>query len=264
MKPEASSSPKFRSEIESFKDLWKGGYYEGNPLEPMGYSSFGYLGYMSVLHAAYIACIKPYITEQSIVLEIGPGRGAWTKTLLKAKEIWCLDALSAEHNDFWNYVGHNEHVKYFQVSDLSCDILPDNKFDYLFSFGCFCHISFEGMTEYMKNLYSKLQQGAHCFVMNADYDKYNACIDNIETLSYWRLFPRKLRWIEKIYSKFSPSMNNLTKLNKNEDNSSIYPGRWYHHGIENTCEMLENLGYKVLDPDMQVNHRDPVVHFTKI
>ncbi len=49
-------------------------------------------------------------------------------------------------------------------------MLPDNKFSYLFSFGCFCHISFDGITEYMKKLFPKLREGANCFVMVADYE----------------------------------------------------------------------------------------------
>jgi hypothetical protein len=41
------------------------------------------------------------------------------------------------------------------------------------------------------------------------------------------------------------------------------PGRWYHAGTDRTCGMLEACGYRVLDRDVQVSHRDPVIHFTK-
>jgi hypothetical protein len=51
----------------------------------------------------------------------------------------CLDALSAEHNGFW---------------------------------------SWESQQVYYRNLFAKLRPGAHAFVMFADFDKYNAALQN--------------------------------------------------------------------------------------
>lgn len=86
----------------------------------VGASSYKEMGYLSVLHAIYQVCIRHYILSETIVLEIGPGRGTWTKTMLGAKDIWCLDALSAEHNKFWEHIGneHKKKVKYEKVTDL--------------------------------------------------------------------------------------------------------------------------------------------------
>jgi len=63
-------------ESESFQGIWSGGYLEGDPLDPVAKSGYGALGYVSVLHATYLACIKPCITSETVALEIGPGRGA--------------------------------------------------------------------------------------------------------------------------------------------------------------------------------------------
>src|SRR5690348_15251766 len=146
-----------KHELDSFRNIWKDGYFEGDPLDPMGSSNYGVFGYQSNLYATYLHCIRPYIHSDTNALEIGPGRGAWTKTMLQAKELWCLDALSAEHNGFWQYVGKQAHIKYIQVTDFSCDMLPNDHFDYLFSFGCFPHMSFTALSEYMLNLYPKLR-----------------------------------------------------------------------------------------------------------
>jgi len=258
---------RLEQEVNSFKGLWEGGFYEGDPLDPMGKSHYGFLGYISVLYAIYLTCIKPYINETTVVCEIGCGRGAWTKTFLKAKEIWCLDALSAEHNKFWEYVGPNNNIKYIHVSDLSCNLLPDNTFNYLFSFGCLCHISFEGITEYMKNIYTKLRPGAQCFIMIADYDKYNMAISNKDEY-FTKLFPHKLMPFLNVYLSLSKIINRkeyhfrYPRLNKNED-QNIRPGRWYHAGVDRTCEMLEDLSYEIIERDVNVSHRDPIIHFIK-
>lgn len=241
------------TQIKAFNELWAGGYCEGNPLDPLSSSSYGKIGYMSVLYAAYLVCIRPYVNKESRVLEIGPGRGCWTRTLLKAgaKQVYCLDALSAEHNHFWEYVGDRENVKYYQVTDFECKELPDNHFDYLFSYGCFNHISPEGQEEYYKNLYQKLKPGAHAFVMFADYDKYNECIANYGSFSIGKF--SKIRLDRK---------NDLKYQDKNEDRA-VKSGRFYHNGTDNVVKTLERIGYRVLDRDCMVSHRDPVVHFVK-
>ena len=262
---------KLRKELDSFQDLWKGGYFEGDPLDPLAPSSYMAIGYMSVLHAIYLACIRPYVGCGSSVLEIGPGRGAWTKTFLQAKEVWCLDALSAEHNGFWQYLGQPANVKYFQVSDFSCRMLPDDHFTYLFSFGALCHVSLAGISEYMKNLHPKLKSGAHGFILVADYGKYNAAIGdemprlNILDLVARRMAPKNplLRWtfrriIDKIRTAYVPGH----PLDVNEDEIPR-PSRFFHAGVDRTCEMLQGLGYEVLDPDIGASLRDPIIHFQK-
>ena len=254
-------------EIGAFKNLWKGGYYEGNPLDPMGGGGYGPFGYMSCLYATYLLCIKPYVTEKSRVLEIGPGRGPWTKCFVeqKAKEIWALDALSAEHNGFWDYVQRRENIHYFQVNDNTCSMVPDESIDFFFSFGCFCHLSPGSINDYMTYVYEKMRPGAHGFFMFADYDKYNSLLEHESKLSVARIFETKrftlirLAW-RMVFSLFKS--HNFKFHNKNEDNM-IRPGRWYHLGVDNAAEMLIKIGFEVIEKDVGVNHRDPIIHFIK-
>ncbi len=100
--------------------------------------------------------------------------------MLTAREVWCLDVNSAEHNQFWRHVGEDEQqhdkVRYFQVADFSCKELPEDYFDFLFSFGTFCHIPIEGQQAYFRNLLGKMRKGATAVVMIGDYDKYNAAV----------------------------------------------------------------------------------------
>jgi hypothetical protein len=259
--------------LAQFQKVWKGGFFEGDPLDPMGLSTYGSLGYMSVLHATYLCCIKPYVTPESLVLEIGPGRGAWTKTMLSGKEVWCLDALSAEHNEFWEYIGHAPHVHYHQVTDFSCSALPDDHFTYFFSFGTFCHIPFAGIAEYARNLWPKLKSGSHGFLMIADYDKYNHAVSHFQPYSAWRvcdLLQPKKRWKSAFWRRAVPYFQksalkhqaNFRMRTPDSDDASS-PGRWYHAGVERTCGLLSEIGYDVLDRDVGVLHRDPVIHFLK-
>jgi phospholipid N-methyltransferase len=251
-------------ELKSFESLWSDGYYEGDPLNPIAKSSYGQFGFISVLYATYLKCIKPYINDQTVSLEIGPGRGAWTKALLPSKEIYAIDALAEENNKFFEYLGNPKNVKYFQVKDFGCNFLPDNYFTYMFSFGCLCHVSFEGITKYAVNIFPKLKSGSHCFWMVADYDKFNNILANKYRFSYWTtmISARKqylpLKWlIRYLIEKRTPK---LLEKDKNDEPS---PGRWYNTGIDRTCAMLQQVGYKIVEKDAGTSLRDPIIHFFK-
>jgi hypothetical protein len=204
---------------------WEGGYYEGNPLDPFSPSTYKNLSNMSILHATYLHCIKPYIDDEKTALEIGPGRGAWSKCMLGFRKLIVMDPISPEETHFFDYVGRHENVHYEQITDFSCSFLQHYSIDYMFSFGCLCHVPFEGIEEYAKNLYEKLQYGADCFWMIADAEQH-------------------LRMTgEPIPDKG--------------------PGRWYDAGKERTCRMLEQHGYEIIDSDVGTCLRDPIIHFRK-
>ena len=266
-----ATAERLREELDQFRDLWRGGYFEGDPLDPLSKSSYGPFGFISVLHATYLVCVKPYVGPDSRVLEIGPGRGAWTRAFVKlgAKEIWCLDALSREHNQFDAYVGDVGRVTYVHVHDFACADVPDDRFDYFFSFGCFCHISFAATTEYMRNVYRKLRPGAHGFLLVADYDRYNAAIaDRSRHLgrlfhasrsgAIARLWNRGVDWF--VARKYGE--RDFREKDKTESDAP-HPGRFYHSGAKETCALLRDIGYEVLSEDVGTVYRDPIVHFRK-
>lgn len=159
-------------------------------------------------------------------------------------------------------------MKYLQVEDFSCRPLLDNTFDHFFSFACFCHISPHGTGEYLRNLWPKLKSGCHGFLMVADYDKHNRSIDDLkQRLRLSRYFQRRLcLYLPIVLAAKLVNLVDPRKLtharNKNED-TQPYPGRWYHLGTKAACDLLESLGYQVVEPDVGVNHRDPAIHFRK-
>jgi phospholipid N-methyltransferase len=243
-----------RCELKGFVDsqVWKGGYYEGDPTNPHGSSSYHvkmlYKGQMvNPLYICLQECIKPYVTSQTTVLEIGPGQGAWSRCILalNPKKLLCLDALSAEHNQFWNKISRQNNLEYLQIRDFSLNELQDNSIDFVFSFGTFCHISSLLCYEYFKNLFPKLRKGAQGFVMYADYDKCNrfAAVYNMP------------------HAKVSKGDEIAFFQYQQEKN--MYLPVWYHLGIERAQSILQELGYEVIASDININERDPIIHFRK-
>jgi hypothetical protein len=156
---------------DEMQGLWKGGYWEGDPLDPHSSSSYpGETATMSILHATYLRCIRPYVKVGHTALEIGPGRGAWTNCLLDFTKVWAVDVLPISETEF--PFAHFSHVKY--TTDTSLRIIPDYDIDYVFSFGCFCHCPQVVIQKYAQDMFPKLQHNANCFWMVADKEKYIA------------------------------------------------------------------------------------------
>ena len=220
-------------DLSVFKSLWPGGYFEGNPLDPKSPSSYGALAYIqypdlgniSVLHATYLKCIQPYISKDKIALEIGSGRGAWSKCMLGFRELVVIDPVSAEDTGFWEYVGEHYHVHYIHIDDFSLRSITDHSIDYVFSFGCLCHVSFDGIQTYAANMFDKLKPGADCFWMIADRYKF------------------------------------YTSTGKDLIEGGI--GGWHDAGLVRTCNMLMTVGYDIIEPDVGSCLRDPIIHFRK-
>lgn len=157
-------------------------------------------------------------------------------------------------------------MKYFQVKDFKCEMLPDSYFDYMFSYGCLCHVSFEGIREYAKNLYTKLKGNSNCFWMVADYDKYNRAISHLNDLSIFSaVIPTSRRYLplKWIFASLMKSRNLRISPIPADENDEPKPGRWYHAGTQRTCSMLEKVGYQIVDPDVGTCLRDPIIHFMK-
>lgn len=254
---------RLRENIASFQKLWQGGFYVGDPLDPM-FSPHAVFGYVGIYHAIYHGCIRPYITPETVALELGPGRGAWTKTMLGARELWCLDVLSAEHNGFWEYVGDAAHVRYVQVDDFSCSMLPDDAFDYVFSYDTLCHVPFEGIEQYVENLHPKLRPGAHGYVMVADFDKYRRFIERRDERS---VFSRFVTYFEnpvlrRLLTSKGRKLNRILMERYEAFMRDPVANGWYHAGTEETCALLERHGYTVVDRDVDIDPKSPIVHFT--
>ena len=146
---------------------------------------------------------------------------------------------------------------------MSCSALPDDHFTYLFSFGCFCHLSFEGISAYMRNLWPKLRVGAECFLMVSDYDKANQALERAAAILVSKAVPQGKRG-NLVRRAWRLSQHDRLPWGRLRDEDLVpRPGRWYDAGVGRMTELLEQIGDQVLDPDMGLTHRDPVMHFRR-
>lgn len=264
------SSSELQAELHSFQDLWHGGFFACDPANPLG-GPWGITSFLGTSHAIYLACIVPHITPSTTVLELGCGRGAWTKMMIAAREIYCVDALSPEHNGFYDYVGRHDHIHYATAEDFSLKEVPLDAIDFTFSYDALCHVSFDGISEYARNLFPRMRSGAHGIWMVADYRKYNDFITQIDSYNVLKcLLPRqKYSLLRRLLNSCFNSINRwntrrhaMHLMDEGEDNQAS-PGRWYNAGQQLTCEMLERNGFTIVQADMGFDPRSPLIHFRK-
>ena len=261
--------------LKGFSRAFQGGFLEGSPLDPMTPSTLGVYGYNSVLYTVYSACIRPYITSETVVLEIGPGRGAWSKTFLARNccKLYAVDVADPEHTHFWGYVGRDPRAEYIVVDDLNLPGVPDDSIDFFFSYGVFCHLKPEMCEEYLLSMYRKMKRGGRGFLMIADFDKYERCRANATRLSIGRFLAeqRRLLWLParlnySLLWRFFRKRVDLEAVSKSSDKNIWNPDGefgWYHWGVERACNAMTGAGFEIVESDVEVCQRDPVIHFKK-
>jgi cyclopropane fatty-acyl-phospholipid synthase-like methyltransferase len=261
--------------LRGFSNAWLGGYLEGSPLDPMGSSTYGVYGYNSVLYTVYSACIRPYITSDTVVLEIGPGRGAWSKTFLhrNCQMLYAVDVVDPERTHFWEHVGQDLRARYIVASDLSLPEVPDDSIDFFFSYGVFCHLKPEMCEEYLSSIHRKMKRGSRVFLMIADFDKYERCRADAGRVSLARFFTEQTRrvWMPTRISyllswRYMRRKMDIEPVSTERDENVSNEKRkcgWYHWGLDRACRAMTQSGFEIVEADVEVCHRDPVIHFKK-
>ena len=240
---------KLEREIKSFQKVWDGGYKTGYSKKR---NQIGLEDY-----------IKNNLSGQTL-LEIRSGGGQWSKFISENTaftKIYCIDVLSEQHNQFWNYVGeaNKDKITYTQVEDFSLSFLEDNSIDYVFSYDVFCHISYSGLEQYLESLYKKCKVGAKLLIMYADPKKYlNSEPENkYHVIKY---LPNK-KFSYKI-SKRSLIKDALKDMD-GEPSSPEFEPRWFWIGIENFVKICKNKGFQIEIDDLNIDKTNPITLFKR-
>jgi SAM-dependent methyltransferase len=117
--------------------------------------------------------ILPFLRKDSVVLEIGPGRGSWTRVLLKYAPEGTVHVVDLHDAAQWlepkKYGGR---LKCHQIEDNNgYSIFPDQYFDFCFSFGVLCHNNIASIDEILRNTFRKTKPGAYAVHHHGDWEK---------------------------------------------------------------------------------------------
>lgn len=178
----------------------------------------------------FLKAALPYLKPDSVVLELGPGKGSWTKALLKHLHLGKLHVVDFQDVKPWlkpeQYQGR---LVCHQVQDNSFSCIEDNSIDFFWSFGVLCHNNVEQIKSILSNSLPKMKEGAFAVHEYADWEK----LDNYG-------------W-EK--GKIPLSFKQLP-------DSEIW---WPRNDRETMCKIAREAGWNVVCPDLGLVKRDSII-----
>lgn len=117
--------------------------------------------------------LRRYITPETVMLEIGPGGGRWTRYMLDAKQIYAVDF----HQELLDELRANfPQPNITPIKNNGDDFpgVPDCAIDFLFSFGTFVHLDLEIIEKYLENMRRLLKPESVVVIQYSDKRKPDA------------------------------------------------------------------------------------------
>src|SRR5215510_5008706 len=100
----------------------------------------------------FYQAMLPYIKSDSQALEIGPGRGSWTRAVLKFIPNGEITTVDFQDVSQWlRPEKYNGRLICIQVTDNSFRAVQNNYFDFIFSIGVLCHHNRADIKEVLLN-----------------------------------------------------------------------------------------------------------------
>lgn len=118
--------------------------------------------------------VLPYIKPDSAILELGPGKGSWSRALLKHIPFGRLHTLDFQDVEKWLKPEEYDGRLYcHKVEDNSFSCLEDESFDFFWSFGVLCHNDQNDIKEILENSLPKMKNGGFAVHQYGDWNKLN-------------------------------------------------------------------------------------------
>jgi hypothetical protein len=120
----------------------------------------------------FVKAVLPHLRRDSTVVELGPGRGSWTRALLRSVPEGRVHVLDYHDVAEWLHPeAYDGRLVCHHVEDNSFAAVPDGAFDFFFSFGVLCHNTKAAIGEIMRNALPKMRPGAVAVHQYGDWEK---------------------------------------------------------------------------------------------
>jgi SAM-dependent methyltransferase len=219
------------------RDLFPRGYNSGNVLSriPGPRRLIEEVRIGASYREVFGRAVLPYIRPDSMVLELGPGSGSWTRAILKHVPHGEVHVVDIHDVQAWIRPppGGGKLVCY-QVSDNSFRAVPEQRFDFMWSFGVLCHNNQEHIREILRNALSKMKPGGYAAHEIADWDK----LDQLK----WGM-----RWGVPTRFKTMPD-------------DAIW---WPRNSATQMCQIAREEGWEIVERDLGVLRRDALCVFRR-
>ncbi len=180
-------------------------------------------------HDVYQAALTAGISPGSRVLELGPGRGSWTRALLSHLTTGTLHTVDFQDITRWlNPADYGGRLIPHQVTDNNYDVLPDGHFDFLFAWGVLCHWAQDDIETILRRLRGKLRPGGRAFCGYAAWDKLD---------------------------RFGWDKGGVPTAFRDQPDAAIW---WPRNTVGDMARLCERAGWRVLEADLDIVARDGI------
>jgi hypothetical protein len=172
----------------------------------------------------------PYIRSDFKVMELGPGRGSWSRALLHYLTQGELHTVDFQDVRPWlkpeKYQGR---LVCHQTNDNLYSFLPENYFDFFWSFGVLCHNNVPHIKEIMTKILPKMKRGALCVHQYSNWDKLD---------------------------RFGWDRGGVPREFRSLPDDAIW---WVRNSEEMMTAAVQDAGWQVLCGDLQLLERDSMI-----
>lgn len=178
----------------------------------------------------FMKAIMPYLRRDAKVMELGPGKGAWSRAILSKIPHGELHVLDFQDVAKW-LKSEQYHGRLYchRVEDNSFSCVRDEYFDLFWSFGVLCHNNVGHIAEILKNALSKMKRGGIAVHQYADWRKLDS---------------------------YGWERGKTPLVFRNMPDDEI----WWPRNDKNTMvSIAKNCGWTVLSPDLDLVKRDSII-----
>jgi cyclopropane fatty-acyl-phospholipid synthase-like methyltransferase len=160
---------------EWLKSAFSDGYWSGDILDPVPSSTRVHQEILigGSYRDAFNRALFPFLRPDARVLELGPGRGSWTRAILEYVTEGVVHAVDFQDVRQWlrpeEYGGR---LICHKVDGFLLDCVPDEFFDVCWSFGVLCHHTVEQIGEVLTTTRRKMRTGGVAIHQYAELNKF--------------------------------------------------------------------------------------------
>ncbi|MBM3888133.1 MAG: class I SAM-dependent methyltransferase [Verrucomicrobia bacterium] len=178
----------------------------------------------------FFQAIVPYIQRDSVVLELGPGRGSWSRAILEYIPDGVLHVVDFQDAAQWlKPEGYRGRLVCHHVNDNSFSCVPNDTFDFFWSFGVLCHNNARDIEEILRNALPRMKKGGIAVHHHGDWDKLEA---------------------------FGWKKGNVPLEFKSQPDDQIW---WPRNNTRTMASLAERAGWTVVAPDLGLLKRDSII-----
>lgn len=115
--------------------------------------------------------LRPYVAETSVIVEIGPGGGRWTRYLLPAKQIYAVDYHQELLDELRSNFASSGKLIFVKNDGDNFPGVPEKSVDFIFSFGAFVHLDLDIIDRYLGNMKPLLKPSSNVVIHYSDKTK---------------------------------------------------------------------------------------------